>query len=155
MKMKRLLAIITILCLCLTTVVYAEDAPASDPAAGVSDLYTGTWTETIAHRATIEITAADEGFTVHVEWPGASRRVSEDGYFRIDFAGQRAHGEVRGIATQAHIRPLMEVLDIPSVMPYFDAFTDVPSPVDAAGEFAGNLINNDFRMILDLRPEMG
>ncbi len=71
MKMKRLLAIITILCLCLTTVVYAEDAPASDPAAGVSDLYTGTWTETIAHRATIEITAADEGFTVHVEWPGS------------------------------------------------------------------------------------
>ncbi len=92
---------------------------------------------------------------VHVEWPGASRRVSEDGYFRIDFAGQRAHGEVRGIATQAHIRPLMEVLDIPSAMPYFDAFTDVPSPVDAAGEFDVNLINNDFRMILDLRPEMG
>lgn len=91
----------------------------------------------------------------HVEWPGASRKVFEDGYFRIDLASQRAHGEVRGIATQKHIRPLLETLDIPSAMPYFDAFTHVPSPVDATGVFDVNLINNDFRMILDLRPELG
>lgn len=92
---------------------------------------------------------------VHVEWPDGSRRIYEDGYFRIDLSSQHAHGEVRGIATQAHIRPLLEVLDIPSAMPYFDAFTQVPSPVDAAGVFDVNLVNNDFRMILDLRPELG
>lgn len=92
---------------------------------------------------------------VHVEWPASSRRISEDGYFRIDLADQRAHGEVHGIATQPHIRPLLVALDIPSAMPYFDAFTDVPSPVVASGDFDVNLVNNDFRMILDLRPEMG
>lgn len=92
---------------------------------------------------------------VHVEWPGKSRRVYEDGYFNIDLSSQRAHGEVRGIATQEHIRPLLEVLDIPSAMPYFDAFTGVPSPVVSSGEFDVNLVNNDFRMILDLRPELG
>lgn len=91
----------------------------------------------------------------HVDWPGVNRRIFEDGYFRIDLASQRAHGEVHGLATQPHIRPLLEVLDIPSAMPYFDAFTGVPSPVNAAGEFDVNLVNNDFRMILDLRPELG
>lgn len=92
---------------------------------------------------------------VHVEWPGSVKRIYEDGFFKIDLASQRAHGEVRGIATQAHIRPLMETLDIPSAMPYFDAFTEVPNPVESYGEFDVNLINNDFRMILDLRPELG
>ena len=72
MKMKRLLAIITILCLCLTTVVFAEDAPAADAGSGESDVIAGTWVETVAHRATIEITAADEGYTVHIEWPGSA-----------------------------------------------------------------------------------
>ena len=92
---------------------------------------------------------------IHVEWPGNGRRIAEDGYFRIDLAEQRAHGEVRGLATQRHIRPLLVALDIPSAMPYFDAFTEVPSPVSAIGEFDVNLVNNDFKMLLDLRPEMG
>ncbi len=93
---------------------------------------------------------------VHVAWPeDAEDRVAEDGFFKIDLASQRAHGEVRGVATQAHIRPLMLALDIPSAMPYFDAFTEVPNPVVSAGEFDVNLINNDFRMKLDLRPDMG
>ncbi len=92
---------------------------------------------------------------VHVEWPGKGKSVAEDGYFRIDLAEQRAHGEVRGFATQPHIRPLIEALDIPSALPYFDAFTEVPSPVTSAGEFDVNLVNNDFKMMLDLRPEMG
>ena len=91
----------------------------------------------------------------HVEWPGGSRRVYEDGFFRLDLSSQNAHGEVRGIATQEHIRPLMETLDIPTATAYFDAFTRVPSPVDATGIFDVNLVNNDFRMVLDLRPELG
>ena len=72
MKMKRLLAIITILCLCLTTVVYAEDAPVAAPTGGGNDAFAGTWVETVAHRATIEITAKDSGYTIHVEWPGSA-----------------------------------------------------------------------------------
>ena len=92
---------------------------------------------------------------IHVEWPGRDRQVAENGYFRIDLAEQRAHGEVRGLATQPHIRPLLVALDVPSAMPYFDAFTEVPQPVNAAGEFDVNLVNNDFKMTLDLRPEMG
>lgn len=92
---------------------------------------------------------------VHVEWPGRNRRVYEDGYFRIDLTEQRAHGEVHGFGTQPHIRPLMEILDIPKVMPYYDAFTEIYEPVAANGLFDVNLINNDFKMILDLRPDMG
>lgn len=92
---------------------------------------------------------------VHLEWPGGDQHMALDGFFRLDFAEQRAHGEVRGVATQPNIRPLLVVLDIPSAMPYFDAFTEVPSPVTSYGEFDVNLINNDFHMRLDLRPELG
>ena len=92
---------------------------------------------------------------IHVEWPGYNQRVSEDGYFRIDFAEQRAHGEVRGVGTQRHIRPLIVALDVPAAMPYYDGFTEVPVPVNASGEFDVNLVNNDFKMRLDLRPELG
>ncbi len=92
---------------------------------------------------------------IHLEWPGMNQRMQLNGFFRFDLAEQRAHGEVRGLATQALIRPLLEVLDIPSAMPYFDAFTEVPSPVTSFGEFDVNLVNNDFHMRLDLRPELG
>lgn len=92
---------------------------------------------------------------VHLEWPSGNERQMLDGFFRLDFAEQRAHGEVRGVATQPQIRPLLVVLDIPSAMPYFDGFTEVPVPVTSFGEFDVNLVNNDFHMRLDLRPELG
>ena len=92
---------------------------------------------------------------IHLEWPGGNRHMALDGFFRLDFAEQRAHGEVRGLATQPHIRPLLVALDVPSAFPYFDAFTEVPAPVTSYGEFDVNLINNDFHMRLDLRPELG
>lgn len=92
---------------------------------------------------------------IHVDWPDADARLGVDGYFRIDLNEQRAHGVARGLATQEHIRPLMVALDIPSALPYFDAFTEVPASVNAAGDFDVDLVNNDFKMKLELRPELG
>ena len=92
---------------------------------------------------------------IHVDWPDPGERLGVDGYFRIDLNEQQAHGVARGLATQAHIRPLIVTLDVPSALPYFDAFTEVPASVNAAGDFLVDLVNNDFKMRLDLRPELG
>ncbi len=93
--------------------------------------------------------------SVHLDWPDEAHYLELDGMFRFDLASQKAHGEVRGLSTQSRIRPLLVSLDLPAVMPYFDAFTDVTKPVPAEGIFDVDLTNNDFRMRLDLKPTMG
>jgi len=92
---------------------------------------------------------------IRVFWPGADRRLVVDGAFRFDLVSQTAHGEVRGWSTVGLIRPLVVALDVPAALPYMDAFTEIPEPVPARGEFDVNLVNCDFRMLLNLKPTMG
>lgn len=109
-------------------------------------------------RVTAQVNVRSRWFMldeVRVSWPGADRRLFADGAFRFDLVSQTAHGEVRGRSTVGLIRPLIVALDVPSALPYMDAFTELPEPVPASGEFDVNLENGDFRMSLDLKPVMG
>ncbi len=92
---------------------------------------------------------------VHLVWPDRDQRMSLTGGCRIDLERQELTGECRGLARQANIRPLIETLDLPSTLPYIDAFTEVPGAVPAGCEWKVNLVNNDFDMDLDLRPTLG
>ncbi len=92
---------------------------------------------------------------IRIDWPNETHRMELDGSFRFDLITQQAHGEVRGCSTTAQIRPLIVTLDLPSALPYMDAFTEITQPVPAEGLFDVDLTNNDFRMRLDLKPTMG
>ena len=96
--------------------------------------------------------AVDE---IHIVWPDRDRVMTMDGYFRLDLLAQRIRAEVGGLALQRHIRPLIEALGVDSALPYMDAFTEVTVPVPARAEFDVNLVNNDFGMLLDLKPTLG
>jgi len=92
---------------------------------------------------------------MHLEWPDMDEKMFIDGSCIVDFAGQKIEGRVIGTAKQRHIRPFIEALDLPSALPYIDAFTDVPGKVPAACSWQVNLVNNDFDMDLDLSPQLG
>jgi len=92
---------------------------------------------------------------IHLDWPDQDERMSVDGECFVDLEHQRLTGSVEGLAKQANLRDMMLVLDIPSAMPYYDGFTEVPGPVPAGCSWDVNLINNDFDMTLRLRPNMG
>ena len=93
-----------------------------------------------------------DDIAVHLPWKGRAFKV--DGSFRLDIAGQTAYWDIRGEAMPEQIRPLIVALDVPSALPYMDAFTEVSAPVPARGEFEINLVNGDFTMVLDLKPPM-
>ena len=88
-------------------------------------------------------------------WPDLDRQMYVSGSAYVDFDEQRVWGEARGDARQAHFRPMLVVLDIPSVLPYMDAFTGVTEPVPAVATWDVNLVNNDFRLHLELHPTLG
>ncbi len=92
---------------------------------------------------------------IHIDWPSLLHKMELDGHFSLDFETQKLSADVRGQSIQAHIRPLLEALDVPVAFPYFDAFTDITQPVDANGVFKADLSNGDFRMSLGLRPILG
>ena len=92
---------------------------------------------------------------VRVSWPDIDRAMSVDGSVYIDFDEQRFHAVARGEARQSHIRPLLVTLDVPSAVSYMDAFTGVTEPVPVSASWDVNLVNNDFRMHLDLHPMLG
>lgn len=92
---------------------------------------------------------------VNIYLPWRGRSLAVDGAVRLDLVSQTLHADVRGNAMPEQIRPLIVALDLPTVLPYMDAFTDIPSPVPARGDFDVNLVNGDFRMVLDLKPTMG
>ncbi len=92
---------------------------------------------------------------VRVSWPDIDRAMSVDGSVYIDFDEQRFHAVARGEARQSHIRPLLVTLDVPSAVSYMDAFTGVTEPVPVSASWDVNLVNNDFRMHLDLHPTLG
>ena len=92
---------------------------------------------------------------VRVSWPDIDRAMSVNGSAYIDFDEQRFHAVARGEARQSHIRPLLVTLDVPSAISYMDAFTGVTEPVPVSASWDVNLVNNDFRMHLDLHPMLG
>lgn len=93
---------------------------------------------------------------IHLDWfPSDGRRTSLDGRFRVDLDTQKVTGEVRGLATQAQVRPLLEALDIVSSLPYIDAFTDIPEPIPVRSTYEIDLARGDFGMGLKLQPTMG
>ncbi len=100
-----------------------------------------------AHRIELE--------EFHVMWPDIDRRMVLDGTCYVDFDTQRVYGETRGEARQAHFRPMLVALDLPSVLPYMDAFTGVTEPVRAACVWDVNLVNSDFKLHLELHPVLG
>lgn len=92
---------------------------------------------------------------IRLNWPDKDEPMCLDGFCKVDLRRQEIVGEVKGTAKQRHIRPLLVTLDIPSALPYIDAFTDVPGKVPARCGWKINLVNNDFDMELDLDPTMG
>lgn len=88
-------------------------------------------------------------------WPDKDEPMFLDGFCVLDLRRQEIVGEVRGTAKQRHIRPLLVTLDVPSALPYMDAFTDVPVKVPSVCAWKVNLTNNDFNLDLDLDPTMG
>ncbi len=93
---------------------------------------------------------------IHLCWPDADRpNMTIDGWCFLDLDEQIVHGKVEGVARQAHIRPLLETLDVPVALPYMDAFTEIPEPCLAGCELKVNLFNNDLDLWLDLHPVMG
>ena len=92
---------------------------------------------------------------VCVSWPDIDRAMSVNGSASIDFDEQRFRAVARGEARQSHIRPLLVTLDVPVAVSYMDAFTCVTEPVPVSASWDVNLVNNDFRMHLDLHPTLG
>jgi hypothetical protein len=90
---------------------------------------------------------------VTVEWARSESKV--EGFCYIDFDDQILYGEVEGLATQAHIRPMIDTLDVPVALAYMDEFTEVPSAVPAWCSWKVNLVNNDFDLKLKLKPALG
>lgn len=92
---------------------------------------------------------------IRLDWPDRDRKIGIDGFCHLDIDRQEVYGEVDGRATQAHIRPLLVVLDIPVALPYMDAFTEVPEPCPARCEWKVDLVRNDLDLLLDLHPTLG
>ena len=92
---------------------------------------------------------------VHLDWRDCDRPMALDGWCRVDLEQRRVRGRVEGHATQAQIRPFMVALDLPVVLPYMDSFTGVTEPVPAVCEWNVNLVDNAFRLDLDLHPLLG
>lgn len=93
--------------------------------------------------------------SIRLDWPSRGRKMSIDGSCRVDLASRRVSGEVRGLATQAFIRPLIVALDLPAALEYIDAFTGVTEPVPASCTWNVNLVDNDFKLGLELHPTLG
>ena len=92
---------------------------------------------------------------VRVVWPDMDRAMSVEGSVHLDLDEQRLRAEARGEARQSHIRPLLVTLDVPTAVEYMDAFTGVTEPVPVSASWDVNLVNSDFRMHLDLHPQLG
>ena len=109
-------------------------------------------------RVTADVYAVGNQLCVdnaRIDWLGAGETAALDGRLVVDLAVQEISGEVHGTAHQRHIRPLLVTLDIPSALPYIDAFTDVQGAVPSSCSWKVNLVNNDLDLELDLHPKLG
>ena len=94
---------------------------------------------------------------IRLEWPGdGGQKTGISGDCFVDLDVQRVEGKVKGLATQAQIRPLLVALDIPVSLPYMDGFTDVPVPCDAACSWSVDPVRGDLLdLCVDLHPVLG
>ena len=92
---------------------------------------------------------------IHIVWGGQDRPAELDGYCELDLDGKRIRGLVKGEATQEKIRPLMAVLDLPLVLEYMDAFTEVEKPVPVNFGWDVDLGSNEFSLDFNLHPVLG
>lgn len=100
---------------------------------------------------------------LRLEWPDQEFRMGLDGGCLFDFGDGRIVGEVHGTARQAHIRPLLQALDLPSAYPYMggypdtgkSGFTEVQGPVPVTCGWRYDFAAHDFTLELDLHPDMG
>ena len=93
---------------------------------------------------------------MHLRWPDADNRgMTVDGTCCVDLDRQEVCGSIDGVARQAHIRPLLEALDVPVAFPYFDGFTEVPEPCPSKCAWKVDLVRNDFDLWLELHPVLG
>ena len=77
------------------------------------------------------------------------------GDFVLDLDSQKAAGELHGEVKQSQIRPFLVVMDVPSALPYMDAFTEVAEPVPSSVKVGVDLPTGDLDLKIDLRPKMG
>lgn len=90
---------------------------------------------------------------VEVVLPGQDSDTIVNGNLICDLERQTLQTRMSGAATQRQIRPLLETLALDSVLPYMDAFTDIPRPVEAECEIIADMFTGDFSMFLDLDVE--
>lgn len=89
---------------------------------------------------------------LHLVWPDQDARMALNGGVELDLAAQRVRGEVRGLARQHGIRPMLEALEITNSYQFIDAFTEVGPPVESGCRFDVDLRTGDLRIHLDLHP---
>ena len=105
---------------------------------------------------TVEVSPRRIDFrNMHLIWPDRDARMEIDGFCYVDLDRQEVYGEVRGLARQAHIRPLLVAVDVPVALPYMDGFTEVPEPCKSWCAWKVDLIRNDFDLWLELHPVLG
>ena len=93
---------------------------------------------------------------IRLRWPRRNGPLMTiTGYLGFDLAGKRIYGEIDGAATQALIRPLLEVLDVTSALPYIDAFTEVQGPIPAYYSWDADLETGRTTMVVKVRPTLG
>jgi len=104
-----------------------------------------------------------EARNIRIDWPDQETKMWLDGFCDVDFAKTNIVGEVRGTARQEHIRPLLVALDQQVAFKYMggfpdtgtDGFTEVPGPVPVVCQWTVDVGAKDFRLDLDLHPDMG
>ena len=93
---------------------------------------------------------------IRLRWPRRNGPLMTiNGYLGFDIAGKRIYGEIEGTATQAYIRPLLEVLDVQCALPYVDAFTEVEGPIPAYYSWDADLETGHTVMVVKVRPTLG
>jgi len=90
--------------------------------------------------------------TLHLRWRDQDTPMTLDGAFALDLAAQTVRGEVRGLARQNGIRPMLVALDITNSYQFVDAFTEVGPPVEAVCRYDVDLRTCDLHIDLDLHP---
>lgn len=111
--------------------------------------------QTVEGEVTVNPTRAEID-NIKVTWPRMSALpMTVNGYIYFDILKKRLAGECEGLATQAFIRPHLEILDVPVSLPYMDAFTDVKGPIPAYFSWDVNLDTGKTELGLGLHPTLG
>lgn len=90
-----------------------------------------------------------------VVWSTVETPMSLVAECEVDLEHGRVVGHTSGTTLPIHFRPLMLALDLPFVLPYYDAFTGVVGPVPASYEWDAGLSGDYFKMELGLHPLLG